>query len=250
MHHPDQPLVPVMGRRSHHSHALRRVVALALLTALVALLAVAMRQPTEPPRGTVAAVAAPAVAAATRTPVRSAPPRRLPAPTQAQDRLTWVGGAQQDVPASPDPELDPVGLPFDAFADALVDDFPGLTGEPPTPAHARDFMQYTMSMHARLQLTGDRSRLEIASLALFDRIGAARDTSDEHGRVVAAFASVVLGVDTAGEVVDFIRDSCPTSGATVSSVTRRWEANDRALSLACHEHYGTVELVASGPGIL
>lgn len=249
MQHSDLRLVPVMGRRSHHSHAPQRIAALALLAALVALLA--LRQPTEPSRGTVAAAVAPAVAAATRMPARLAPPRRLPAPTQVQDRLTWVGAVhQEDVPVSPDSGLDPVGLPFGVFADALVDDFPGLTREPPTPAHARDFVQYTRSMHARLQLTGDRSSLGIASLSLFDRIGAARDTSDEHGRVVSAFAAVVLGVDAVGEVVDFIRDSCQTSGATVRSVTRRWEANDRALSLACHEHYGSVELVATGSGIL
>lgn len=182
-------------------------------------------------------------------------PRATPASSAhatARPRLTRVrGGLADDTsPEPPDAELDPLQVDVARFVEVLRDDFPGLGRPAPTAAHERDALHYSPSMHARLNLLGERGHVQIASLSLFDRVGASDETRDEHEREARAFAATALAPEIAPEVLAFVRDDCPTTGEEVRTTTRRWERDGRALSIACHEHYGSVEMVATGAGVL
>lgn len=200
--------------------------------------------------------AAPAPVDAARAPDACEAPRAAPAASSERvtlrPHLTRVrGGLADDTsPDPPDAELDPLQLDAARFVEVLRDDFPGLGRPAPTAAHERDALHYSPSMHARLNLLGERGHVQVASLSLFDRVGASDETRDEHERETRAFASAALAPELAPEVIAFVRDDCPTSGEEVRTTTRRWERDGRALSIACHEHYGSVEMVATGAGIL
>jgi hypothetical protein len=244
----------------------RRPGALALVAALgLAAVYLAPRRAADSRRALALAVppppAAPPTAAA--SPTAAAPPaggecaapRAAPAESArvtAHPRLTLVPGGPERgaAPEAPDAELDPLDVEAARFAEALRGDFPGLGRPAPTAAHERDAVHYSPSMHARLNLLGDLGRVQTASLSLFDRVGASDETRDEHERVLRAFASTALAPDFADAVLAFVRDECPAGGEGVRTTARRWEHGGRSLNAACHEHYGSVEVVAAGASVL